>query len=98
GLGARRRRTIAHTRKSIPDAKSAVNTPDRHQSSRCPWSSAANSSALPALKYRNPAKLGFGPDVLRGGGAGIPKYTNAIMTGARTADVQNIHVHDRWSR
>ena len=95
GFGARMRRTIAHDTKNAPDATSAVNTPDRHQSSRCPWSSAARSSARPALTYRNPAKLGFGPDAWGRRDAGTPKYTHAIMTGAMIADVQNIHVHDR---
>src|SRR5262249_4647282 len=92
GVWARIRRPVAHNTKSAPDATSAVKTPDRHQSSRCPWSIAARSSARPALRYKNPAKLGFGPDAWGRREAGTPKYTHAIMTGAMSADVQNIHV------
>ena len=58
--------------RTLPVVNSAVNTLERHQSSRCPWSSAANRSARPALAYRNPAKLGAGPDGLGRDDGGMP--------------------------
>ena len=64
--------STAHRRKKLPVVNSAVNTLERHQSSRCPWSSAANRSASPALAYRNPTKLGVGPEGLGREDAGMP--------------------------
>src|SRR5258708_32848358 len=68
-----------------------LNTPDRHQSSRCPWSRAANSKAQPALKYRNPAKLGGSFLVCGFGARGRPTYKHAIIPGRMTAGDHNIH-------
>src|SRR5262245_18038414 len=72
GFGRLKRRIAAHSKKNTPVVTSEVNTLDRHQSRRCPWSSAANNRARPALAHMNPAKLGFGPDDRVGEERGMP--------------------------
>src|SRR5215469_9124337 len=90
GFGLRNRRMSEAKQKTIPPKNRAVKSPERHQSSLCPWSSAANNIASPALKYRKPAKLGAGPDFFFAGPAGIPYQMQASMIGVSTAEFQNI--------
>src|ERR1700678_1909733 len=73
GLGPSRRRTRAHNKRNEPLAKSAVNTPECHQSSLSPCSHAAKTNAKPALAYKNPAKLGASPCSFAGGDFGMPR-------------------------
>src|SRR5258707_948922 len=97
GLGLRSLRTNAHNSRNVPPANSAVNTPERHQSSLSPCSKAPSSIANPALAYRKPAKLGVSDDRFGAGLAGIPKKIQAIMTGVISAEFQNTQCQERWS-
>src|SRR5437868_12230053 len=71
-LGPRNLRTSAHSSKNAPPANSALNTPERHQSSLSPCSQAASNIARPVLAYKNPAKLGASPDFFAELALGIP--------------------------
>src|ERR1700693_771425 len=95
GLGPHRRRTRAHNNRNEPLAKSAVYTPECHQSSLSPCSHAAKINAKPALAYRNPAKLGASPGSFAGGDFGMPKEIHNIISGVITAESQNIHSQER---
>src|ERR1700741_5494607 len=70
-LGPRSLRMSAQSRKKHPDQKQALNTPERNQSSRWACLRAAKIRANPALRYKNPTKLGTEPRVWRCGIAGI---------------------------
>src|SRR5208282_2425463 len=97
-LGPRSRRMSEHRVKNAPVQNNALYTPERHQSSRWPCSKAASIRANPALRYRNPAKLGAASSFFRGGGLGMPKKMQIIITGAMAAEFQNIQCHERCSR
>src|SRR5271163_674877 len=94
----RNRRISEPSKKTIALKNSALNSPERHQSSRCPWSSAANSNANPALAYKKPAKLGTCAPGFLGAGAGTPYQIQNAITGVNTAGAQNIQCQERCSR
>src|SRR5580704_16235783 len=71
GLGPRSRRTNAANRKIKPATVRDVNNPERHQSRRSPWSSAAKSKAKDKLAESSPLRLGAGEDFFGGDTAGI---------------------------
>src|SRR5229473_8164418 len=93
-FGPHSRRMSAQRVKNAPDQNKALNTPERHQSSLSPCWRAANIRANPALRYRNPTKLGAELPFFRAGADGMPKQIQIIITGAIRAEPQNIQCQE----